>query len=119
MTPKLTRMADRIIIRFAAHDRRGLSKTLKGSFTGVSEAAMPSVGDGVATRAQEPEDDDGSCRVYRGPELLHRRRTFLERRSFTEIPRGSNSIETRLSVVNCLTERRFLIILGATRTLLR
>ena len=67
----------------------------------------------MATRAQEPEDDDGSCRVYRGPELLHRRRTFLEWRSFTEIPRGSNSIETRLSVVNCLTERRFLIILGA------
>jgi len=42
MAPKLTRMADRIIIRFAAHDRRGLSKTLKGSFAGVSEAAMPS-----------------------------------------------------------------------------
>ena len=60
----------------------------------------------MATRAQEPEDDDGSCRVYRGPVLLHRRRTFLVRRSFTEIPRGSNSIETRLSVVNCLTERR-------------
>ena len=119
MAPKLTRMADRIIIRFAAHDRRGLSKTLKGSFAGCPRRRCQVVGDGVATRAQEPEDDDGSCRVYRGPELLHRRRTFLERRSFTEIPRGSNSIETRLSVVNCLTERRFLIILGATRTLLR
>jgi hypothetical protein len=44
---------------------------------------------------------------------------FLEWRSFTETPRGSNSTETELSVVNLRTEIRFLIISGARRTLLR
>jgi hypothetical protein len=43
----------------------------------------------------------------------------LEWRSFTETPRGSNSTETELSVVNLRTEIRFLIISGARRTLLR
>jgi hypothetical protein len=43
----------------------------------------------------------------------------LEWRSFTETPRGSNSTETALSVVNLRTERRFLIMSGAIRTLLR
>ena len=43
----------------------------------------------------------------------------MEWRSFTETPRGSNSTETELSVVNLRTESRFLIISGAIRTLLR
>jgi len=42
MAPKLTRMADRFIIRFAANDRRDLSKALKSSFAGVAKATMPS-----------------------------------------------------------------------------
>jgi hypothetical protein len=44
---------------------------------------------------------------------------FLVRRSFTETPRGSNSTETELSVVNLRTDKRFLIMSGAIRTLLR
>ena len=38
-------------------------------------------------------------------------------RSFTDTPKGSNSRETELSVVNCLTEMRFLIRDGETKIL--
>jgi hypothetical protein len=74
---------------------------------------------GVAMRAHGLEEDDGSCKVYRGPVLSHRRRVVPICRSFTEIPAGSNSIETELSVVNCRIESRFLRIAEATGTLLR
>jgi hypothetical protein len=42
MAPKLTRMAHRIIMRFAENDRSDLSKVLKSSFARVAEATMPS-----------------------------------------------------------------------------
>jgi hypothetical protein len=45
--------------------------------------------------------------------------TFLDLRSFTEQPEGSNSTEQLLSMVNWRTEIRFLMSLGETRTLLR
>jgi hypothetical protein len=43
----------------------------------------------------------------------------LVRRSFTKTPRGSNSTETRLSEVNLRTDKRFLMMAGASRTSLR
>jgi hypothetical protein len=57
-------------------------------------------------------------RVYSGPELSHRAR-ILVGRSFTDKPKGSNSIEQELSVINWWTERRLWIMLGTTRTFLR
>ncbi|KAJ0616674.1 hypothetical protein HanIR_Chr02g0093141 [Helianthus annuus] len=50
--------------------------------------------------------------------LLHRRRGARVLRSFTRKPNGSNSTETKLSVVRRRTKIRFIIILGANRTLL-
>ena len=44
--------------------------------------------------------------------------TFLDLRSFTEQPEGSNSTEQLLSMVNWQTEIRFLMSFGETRTLL-
>jgi hypothetical protein len=49
-------------------------------------------------------------RGYSCPELLHLTITFLVWRSFTKRPKGSNSTETRLSVVKRRTEIRFLMI---------
>jgi hypothetical protein len=57
--------------------------------------------------------------VYISRELLHLVITFLVPRSFTERPKGSNSIEHQLSVINLRTDRRFLMMSGVTRTLLR
>jgi hypothetical protein len=74
------------------------------------------VGEGVAARAQVLEEEEGSCKVYSGPVLSRRRRVALVRRSFTETPRGSNSTETALSVVNLRIERRFWMMEGAMRT---
>jgi len=63
MAPKLTSMAEGVIIRLAADNRRRLGEALKSCLAGVAEATMQVAGEGVATRAQEPEGDDGSCRV--------------------------------------------------------
>jgi hypothetical protein len=43
---------------------------------------------------------EGRCIVYKGPELLHLAITFRVKRSFTERPNGSNSMEHQLSVLN-------------------
>ena len=56
------------------------------------------VDDTAAARACEEEEDGaveglGSRSVYRGPELSHLTITFLVVRSFTDKPKGSNSIE--------------------------
>jgi hypothetical protein len=56
---------------------------------------------------------------YKSPVLLHLAITLRVCRSFTERPKGSNSIEQLLSVVNRRTEIKFLIMLGDTRTLFR
>jgi hypothetical protein len=55
-------------------------------------------------------------RGYNYLELLHLTITFLVWRSFTERPNGSNSTETRLSVVKRQTYIRFLMISGETKT---
>jgi hypothetical protein len=57
--------------------------------------------------------------VYRGPKLSHVVIMFLVERSFTESPKGSNSIEHQLSVVKRWTDKRFSIVSGVTKTLLR
>jgi hypothetical protein len=48
----------------------------------------------------------GRRNVYSGPMLFDLAITFLVVRSFTDKPKGSNSIEHQLSVVNRRTERR-------------
>jgi hypothetical protein len=50
---------------------------------------------------------------------LHLTTTFLEYRSFTETPNGSNSMEQRLSVVKWRTERRLSTMSGVSKILLR
>ena len=45
-------------------------------------------------------EEVGNRRVYRGPELSHRAIKLLVARSFTDKPKGSNSMEQELSVVN-------------------
>jgi hypothetical protein len=50
--------------------------------------------------------DAGSGMVYRGPELLCLAITHRVARSFTNKPKGSNSIEQDLSVVKQRMERR-------------
>jgi hypothetical protein len=70
----------------------------------------------------EKAADDGELEPkngYRSPSLLERSRRVLVARSFTEKPKVSNSIETRLSRVNCLTEIRFFTMEGETRTFCR
>lgn len=47
------------------------------------------------------------------PTLLHFVRVVLVFRSFTEKPKGSNSMDTLLSLANFLTEIRLVMILGA------
>jgi len=61
----------------------------------------------------------GGKNGYRSPVLLHLAITLRVWRSFTERPKGSNSMEQLLSVVNRRTEIKFLIMLGETRTLER
>jgi hypothetical protein len=50
--------------------------------------------------------DAESGMVYRGPELLYLAITLRVARSFTDKPKGSNSIEQELSVVKRRMERR-------------
>jgi hypothetical protein len=50
--------------------------------------------------------DAGSGMVYRVPELLYLSITLCVARSFTDKPRGSNSIKQELSVVKREIERR-------------
>jgi len=61
----------------------------------------------------------GGKNGYKSPKLLHLAITLRVCRSFTERPKGSNSIEQLLSVVNRRTEIKFLIMLGETKTLFR
>jgi len=42
MAPKLTSMAEGVIIGFAVDDRRRLGKALKSGLAGMAEATMPS-----------------------------------------------------------------------------
>jgi hypothetical protein len=49
----------------------------------------------------------GRRSMYNGSVLLDLAITFLVVRSFTDKPKGSNSIEHKLSVVKRRTERRF------------
>jgi hypothetical protein len=49
--------------------------------------------------------DAESGMVYRGPELSYRVITLHVARSFTDKPKGSNSIKQELSVVKRQTER--------------
>jgi hypothetical protein len=53
---------------------------------------------------------------YRSPELVDLRIVVLVRRSFTEKPNGSNSIEHRLSLVNLRTYIRFKTKVGVWST---
>jgi hypothetical protein len=41
MAPKLARMAERVVMRAAADDRRGVSEALEGGLAGMTETAMP------------------------------------------------------------------------------
>lgn len=85
---------------------RGLTK--------VDVEAMKTVG--VAARRPNRKTNAG-CRVV--PALLHLVITFWVDKSFTETPRGSNSIEHQLSVVKRRTNKKFRIISGVTRIWLR
>ena len=67
----------------------------------------------------DKERAGGRRRGYNGPELLHLTISVRDGRAFTEQLAGSNSKEQLLLVVNWRTERRFLIICGETRTLLK
>jgi hypothetical protein len=51
--------------------------------------------------------DAGSHKVYKEPELSQRARRLRVTRSFTNKPKGSNSIEQELSMVNWRTDKRF------------
>jgi hypothetical protein len=53
---------------------------------------------GAATE-DEGVEHDGRHMVYRGPKLSHLVIMFVVKRSFTERPKGSNSIEHQLLVV--------------------
>jgi hypothetical protein len=71
----------------------------------------------AARWARDTEADAGRCNEYNNPELLYLTRVVLEHRSFTERPKGSNSIGQVLSMMNCRMDIRFLIIIsGATNT---
>jgi hypothetical protein len=51
-------------------------------------------------------EEAGSQSVYNSPKLSQRARRVLVVRSFTDKPKGSNSMEQELSVVDRRTERR-------------
>jgi hypothetical protein len=53
-----------------------------------------------ACEAEVMEEEAGRRSVYSGPELSHHARRVLVARSFTNKPKGSNSIEQELSVLN-------------------
>jgi len=112
-------MAEGVVIRAAADDRGGMSEALKGGLAGMSETSVPGGRGRSGHKCTRAAWRGRQLQGVQGPGLLHRRRVVLEWRSFTETPRGSNSTETELSVVNLRTERRFLIMSGAMRTLLR
>jgi hypothetical protein len=63
--------------------------------------------------------DVESGMVYRGPELLYLMITLCVARSFTDKPKGSNSIEQEISVVKWRMERRLWTRSRATKTSLR
>ena len=65
MASKLTRMAEGVIVRLAADDRRGLGKTLKGSLARVTEATMLGSQGGSSHKSA---GTGGRCRQLQGVE---------------------------------------------------
>jgi hypothetical protein len=66
--------------------------------------------DVVAPKACEDDvavEEADSWSVCSDPELSHRARRVLVARFFTDMPKGSNSMEKELSVVNRQIVRRF------------
>jgi hypothetical protein len=63
--------------------------------------------------------DTGSEMVYKGAELLYIAITLWVSSSFIDKPKGLNSIEQELYVVNRRTKSRLRTRLGVTRTSLR
>jgi hypothetical protein len=63
MSPKLTSMTQIIVVGLAVADDRGVGEVLKAAVPGWPRRLCHVVGDGVATRAQGEEEDDGSRRV--------------------------------------------------------
>jgi hypothetical protein len=61
----------------------------------VEAAATRAYGGASVTKVADAE----SGMVYMGPELLYRTITLRVAKSFTDKPKGSNSIEQELSVV--------------------
>ena len=63
--------------------------------------------------------EDGHQNGYRSPELLHLTTSFLVRKSFTERPRGSNSIEKDYQWLTYERKLDFFMRLGVTKILFR